>query len=75
MLDKAMDEVKRREKRLHGMIETAEEMIPRKDGVLSPKNAWKKSPKETKKILGHPRGEFMSNSYLEDAKEVLGDHL
>jgi hypothetical protein len=75
MLDKAMKEVNKRAKNLTGMIERSEEMIPRNDNVLSPKKAWTKKPEETKKILGVKRGEFMSNKYLEEAKDVLGDHL
>jgi hypothetical protein len=75
MLDKAMKEVNKRAKNLGGMIERAEEMIPRKDNALSPKKAWTKKPEETKKILGMKRGEFMSNEYLKDAKDVLDDHL
>lgn len=62
-------------KGLMGMIERSEEMIPRKDGVLSPKRVFTVSNKETKKILGQPKGEAMSNKYLEDVKDFLGDHL
>jgi regulatory protein YycH of two-component signal transduction system YycFG len=76
MLDKAMKEVNKRSKNLKGMIERSEEMIPRKDGVLSPKKVWTKSSGETKKILGNSlKNKAMSNKYLEDVKEVLGDHL
>jgi hypothetical protein len=76
MLDKAMKEVNKRAKSLTGMIERSEEMIPRKDNVLSPKKAWTKSPEETKKILGvTPRMKLMSNSYLKTVKDALEDHL
>ncbi len=76
MLDKAMKEVNKRAKNLGGMIERAEEIIPRKDNVLSPKKAWTKKPEESKKILGNPlKNKAMSNKYLEDVKDFLGDHL
>ena len=76
MLDKAMKEVSKRSKNLGGMIERAEEMIPRKDNVLSPKRAWDKKPEETKKILGNTlNNKVMSNDYLDRAKDVLDDHL
>jgi hypothetical protein len=60
---------------LSGMIERSEEMIPRKNNVLSPKGVWDKKPEETEKILGQPRGETMSNKYLKRFKEISGEGL
>jgi|WetSurMetagenome_2_1015567.scaffolds.fasta_scaffold112655_2 hypothetical protein len=61
-----------KEKGFMGMIERSEEMIPRKDNVLSPKGVWDKKPEDTKKILGNAlNNNVMSNDYLKRAKEVL----
>ena len=69
MLDKAMKEIKRRKHDLHEMIEHADEMIPKKGGILDPKNVWDKKP--STKIIGEG-GEIMSNKYLNRFKEITG---
>ena len=57
---------------LSGMIERSEEMIPRKDNVLSPKGVWDKDPDETKKIVGNTlNNTMMSNNYYKKAKDFF----
>ena len=69
MLDKAMKEIKKGKNDLHEMIEHADEMIPKKKGILDARNVWEKKPSE--KIIGES-GEMMSNKYLKRFKEVVG---
>ena len=57
---------------LSGMIERSEEMIPRKNDVLSPKRAWDKKPEETERILGNTlNNNMMSNNYLNRARDLV----
>ena len=63
---------KKGNKGLMGMIERSEEMIPRKNDVLSPKRAWDKKPEETEKILGNTlNNTMMSNDYYKKAKDFF----
>ena len=61
MLDKATKEIKKRNHDLH-------EMIPKKGGILDPKNVWDKKP--SARIIGEG-GEIMSNDYLKRFKEII----
>jgi hypothetical protein len=57
---------------LSGMIERSEEMIPRKNNVLSPKGVWDKKPEETEKIMGNTlNNTMMSNNYYKKAKDFF----
>jgi hypothetical protein len=56
-----------KDKELEGMIERADEMIPKKKGILDPKNAWEKEP--SKKIIGQD-GEIIPNKYLNRFKDI-----
>jgi len=55
--------------KLEGMIERADEMVPKKKGILDPKNVWEKKPSE--KIIGED-GAIMSNKYLKRFKTLVG---
>lgn len=68
VLEKAMKEIKKRGKHLDEMIENADEMIPKKGGILDPKNVWEKKP--SKKIMGMEPGEAIPNKYLNRFKEI-----
>ena len=61
--------LKDKESKLHEMIERADEMIPKKKGVLDPHNAWGKKPSE--KIIGED-GPVISNKYLKRFKTLVG---
>lgn len=67
MLSKAMKEIKKRKHDLHEMIEHADEMIPKKKGVLDVRNVWEKEP--SKKIIGED-GEILPNKLLNRFKNL-----
>ena len=67
MLTKALHEIKKQDANLTTMIERADEMIPKKKGVLDPKNVWEKKPNA--KIIGED-GEIMPNKYLKRFEEI-----
>ena len=69
MLTKALHAIKKQDANLTTMIERADEMIPKKKGVLDPKNVWEKKP--STKIIGED-GEIMSNKYLKRFEEIVG---
>ena len=75
MLKNAQKAVDKMGKNMDRMIKVSEEIIPRNDNILSPKHAVEQTKEETKKILGQPKGEVISNKYLKRIKDFVGDGL
>jgi len=59
---------KDRENELHEMIERADEMVPKKKGILDARNVWEKKP--SKKIVGEG-GEVMPNKLYDRFRNLV----